>query len=196
MPQTKDYPLTKLMGLLQQAASPEDFDQFCNFNAVGVELFCEVHGTQMHIYPKVQEMVHDEAMNFPVEDYLTGVSEDSSDSIFFEADCSDLRFMIDTFFKKEVDFHPDGMETTARRFFLRNMEDMYGLVHEKSNGEKTYSLLLNFYCYNTHREVEVTILDITGDLTDGATIIHSTSLVERRPTFSELAEEAMAASAT
>ena len=191
MNQVQEYPITKLLGLVQQAASPEDSDNFKNFDATGIELFCELKGDEMRIFPKVQEMLQDEALNFPVEDFIPGVSADSADSISFEADEEDLFFMVDTFLKKEVDFSPEGIEFSARTVFFDQFKTMIKMVLKHSIDDKSYGLIVNLCCYDTHRGAEVTVVDTSFDTTDGVLIIQSTSLVERRPTFSELAEEEM-----
>lgn len=191
MNQVQEYPITKLLGLVQQAATPEDSDNFKNFDATGIELFCELKGDEMRIFPKVQEMLQDEALNFPVEDFIPGLLADSADSISFEADEEDLFFMVDTFLKKEVDFSPDGIEFTARTVFFDQFKTMLKMVYKHNKEDKSYGLVVNLYCYDTHREAEVTVVDTSFDTTDGVLIIQSVSLVERRPTFSELAEEEM-----
>ena len=191
MNQVQEYPITKLLGLVQQAASPEDSDNFKNFDATGIELFCELKGDEMRIFPKVQEMLQDEALNFPVEDFIPGVSADSADNISFEADEEDLFFMVDTFLKKEVDFSPEGIEFSARTVFFDQFKTMIKMVLKHSKDDKSYGLIVNLCCYDTHREAEVTVVDTSFDTTDGVLIIHSATLMERRPTFSEMAEEEM-----
>ena len=191
MTQTSQYPTTALFGLVQQVATPHDFENFQNFEAVGLELFCEVHGTGMRTYPRVREILDDEYLTFPIVDFLPSAPVDVSEDICFDVEFSDLQAMVDSFLREEVPIVSGSLEDYAKGMFYRNMDEMYALVHEHTKDEKVYSFTLSFNCHDAHREVRAMVIDISGDAIDCGLVVMSDGLFQRRPTLSEISESLM-----